>query len=96
MQSGLVGYQSKLFRAERAGENLHRGAASTLAQRQKKKLLEKVTWYKKKRKNGDRDYQERRKCRSMKRSAKSPPLIVSVLFIPKTHGGELAMRLGHH
>ena len=95
VQSGLLGYQTKLIKAEKAGENLHRGAASTLAQRQKKKLLEKVTWYKKKkRKNGDRDDQEKRGGRRINRNGKSPPPpIVSVLFIPKTHGGELAMRL---
>ena len=50
IESGLKGYESKKERAEKEGRPLYRAARSSLASRQKKKLLGKTNWYKEKKK----------------------------------------------
>ena len=47
---GVVGWRRKIQRREREGRGYYRHAKSTLAGRNKKKLLEKVTWFREKRK----------------------------------------------
>ena len=51
MVSGLTGWMRKLMRRKDTG--MYRSARSTLYTRCKKKLLEKTSWYKKKRKRDD-------------------------------------------
>ena len=55
--SGMKGWQRKILRREGEG-NFYRPARSTLSQRCKKKLLEKTSWYKKKRKREDNESEE--------------------------------------
>ena len=47
--SGVLGWKRKIARRIQEGTPFYRSAASTLKQRCKKKLLEKVNWYKKER-----------------------------------------------
>jgi hypothetical protein len=54
--SGTLGWKRKIKRREQEGTDFYRSARSTLAGRCRKKLLEKVTWYKTKRKReGEED-----------------------------------------
>ena len=53
--SGIKGWKRKHERRARDGISFYRGAKSTLAGRVKKKLTEKTSWYKKKRKRGDEE-----------------------------------------
>ena len=70
--SGTLGWKRKIKRREQEGTELYRSARSTLAGRCRKKLLEKVTWYKTKRKrDGDEetDEQQHSPRKRMKRDA---------------------------
>ena len=53
--SGIKGWKRKHMRRERDGISFYRGARSTLAGRVKKKLTEKTSWYKKKRKRDEEE-----------------------------------------
>ena len=53
--SGLKGWKRKCIRRERDGVGFYRSAKSTLGIRCKKKLTEKSSWYKTKRKRDDED-----------------------------------------
>ena len=46
VESGLKGYERKLDRSRKSGVPLHRPATASLASRQKKKLIQKTSWYK--------------------------------------------------
>ena len=96
IECGLRGYEKKLEKAKRAGCELHREACDTLKTRQKKKLLAKTTWYKKKKKVDEKEEKDSRRkpgTSQGKTTTTTPPPTVSVLFVPKTEGGELATRL---
>ena len=95
MQCGLKGYTTKIEKAAREGRDLHRGAASTLASRQRKKLLEKTTWYKtSKKENGRQEANKKNRKEGWKAKEKGEKIeLRSVLFVPRTRRGELAARL---
>ena len=104
---GLKGYQTKIERADREGRALHRGAAQTIGKRQKKKLLEKTQWYRRKRTEEDEaeaemtkektrrtDWNKKKTEKKMEKIEKMEKMeIKSVLFVPRTRNGELAKRL---
>ena len=94
--SGLTGYTSKVRRAELEKRPLHRPAQSTLVHRQKKKLLEKTSWYKprKDKKLEDRiQLPEGKVKKKMHKKDHTNFEVRAVLFVPRTKGGVLATRL---
>ena len=93
ISSGLKGYVTKVERAEEEGRSFHRGATQTLAGRQKKKLTQKTNWYKKKKGKQDTDGGGKRGNRRPKIQEGKDQEIKSILFVPRTKGGELAARL---
>ena len=96
VESGLKGYESKKERAENEGRHLYRAARSSLASRQKKRLLGKTTWYKDKKKEDDGTVPEGRKASkstvpegwkagaSMRRSSQVQPRNAGTKSQPKT------------
>ena len=58
--SGVTGWQRKVQRREREGRGYYRLGSSTLKDRTRKKLLEKTTWYRPKRRAEDADGEEER------------------------------------
>jgi hypothetical protein len=102
--SGLVGMKRKMDRKHKLGEEMYRSAASTLKPRLKKKLLEKTSWYKDKRREGDdigNDDDDRsdmmRKCMggrvADKKAKQRVSVVKAVMFVPYTHGSRLAKKL---
>ena len=107
IESGLSGYERKLEKSRRECQELHRASKSTLAKRHRKKLTEKSGWFRKK-KGGDLKIsaegtgKKRRKGLKAHTSTCKPPRPteslqdqqpVTVLFVARTPGGELARRL---
>ena len=101
ISAGLKGYEKKLEKCQKSGKDLHRSARTTEGLRYRKKLMEKSNWFKQRKgeqeKNGERNGAVKSKPGDMKgyvkkekRKENSP---ISVLFVPKTPGGELARRL---
>ena len=98
VEAGLIGYERKLEKARASGQGIHRSAKSTEGQRYKKKLLDKNKWFKKKRNEQEEKTEstapKKRKNDGAgvkgKRDEKTP---LTVLFVPKTQGGELAKRM---
>ena len=102
VEAGLKGYQTKLVKCAKNGTKLHRSAKSTLAGRQKKKLLEKITWFRNNMdkedgsdsdKDNTRTIYKKNKTSVKKNSPDKKLEILTVLFVPRTPGGELAARL---
>ena len=104
--SGLKGYQTKLERSRKSGIKLHRSAKTTVNSRYKKKLTEKTNWFRKKRKDSEEGAEkvstEKRKpssegkrwCTQAAQANQAKTMqTVTVLFVPRTPGGELASRL---
>ena len=98
--SGLKCFMRKANNAEKAGQGLHRSAKSSLGARNRKKILAKTKWYKTKRKteeNTERGGEQRpaSKGSKKKKEGEKPNYakIRSLLFVPRTNGGELARRL---
>ena len=101
--AGLVGWKRKRSRRLEKGGGFYRGAASTLGTRIRKKLLDKVTWYKPKMEEGVKGIQDREEARGKKRKAeevkgkikkrKKEGEAKAVMFCPYTRGGELAKQL---
>ena len=73
--SGVLGWKRKILRREKEGTPFYRSAKSTLRIRCKKKIMEKTTWYKSKRKREDDvdPHTAKRKC---KEQAEDIPLEV--------------------
>ena len=103
VEAGLRGYQAKLETARKNGVELHRSAKTKENLRYKKKLLEKVNWFKKTKveagdktggKNNSKKIFEkdlRTQATWPKSGANTTPL--TVLFVPRTPYGELARKL---
>ena len=94
--SGLTGYTSKVRRAELEERPLHRPAHSTLANRHKKKLTEKTSWYKprKDKKLEEKIHPPERKIKKKDYKKDHRNFEVrAVMFVPRTKGGVLATRL---
>ena len=82
-------------RAEKEKRPLYRKARETLKQRIRKKLTEKTTWYRKKRKEQEGEKQSGKKTRTRadnasKKNAGSRNNVKAVIFVPRTRSGELA------
>ena len=100
IEAGLKGYQAKVEKSQRDGTDLHRSAESTIGKRYRKKLTEKSNWFRKTRKN-DQENDDKRKCEVPKRNEKKKAKLskseenspVSIIFVPRTPGGELVSRL---
>ena len=65
--SGVVGCRRKGQRREREGRGYYRHARSTLSSRDKKKLLDKVTWFRGKRKRDEDEDEEESSLPARKR-----------------------------
>ena len=85
IEAGLKGYETLLRKCLNGTAKMHRSAEEGAETRRVKKLLGKSNWFK-----------ERRKREGTRRSQKQKqklPEVVTVLFVPQTHKGELAKRL---
>ena len=101
--AGLKGYEAKRRTAKLENRGIHRSSRDTQNKRIKNKLLGKTTWYKKKKKKGEgytnqggfkekmRNGRYRRGDRKENEEEDTP--ISAVMFVPRTHRGELATRL---
>ena len=90
--AGIRGYTRKVNIALQAGTDLHRSAASSLDSRIRKKIFEKTSWFKGNNKKKESITQKSDKKRSNQQKQKAMD-IKSVLFVPRTDGGELLKRL---
>jgi hypothetical protein len=104
---GVVGWRRKVQRREREGRGFYRHARNTLKQRNKKKLLEKTTWFREKRKRDEDDDEEtdemqmpmkKRKSGEMQKAKKDAGKMgtaegKAVMFVPYTAGSKLAKSL---
>ena len=102
---GVVGYRRKVMRRDREGRGFYRHARSTLRQRNKKKLLEKTTWYREKRKRaeGEEDQEDEMQLPARKKrvgerkkdqkDAGRSVEVKAVMFVPFTAGSKLAKDL---
>ena len=89
---GVVGWRRKVERREREGRGFYRLAKSTLAQRNSKKLTEKVTWFRGKRKREDEEEDEMPRMKKRDATKKDPGTkneveVKAVMFVPFTTGG---------
>ena len=91
IQSGLMGFLSKVRRCQEQGQGLHRSAASTLTSRYKKKILAKTNWYKNRSKTSGKGSSKTKRKGNKKIFTQSQ--VKAVLFVPRTKGGELAKKL---
>ena len=106
--SGVIGWKRKIQRREREMQGFYRHGRATLKSRNKKKLLEKTSWYKQKRKRDDDDEDDemslptrkmrctgKMKARSagVSAGAVKVPDIKAVMFVPYTVGSKLAKSL---
>ena len=87
----------KVARREKEGRGFYRQAKSTLAKRNRNKLLEKVTWFRGKRGREDEEEdalpQRKRKDLGKRDAGKMEVDVKAVMFIPFTTGGKLAKSL---
>ena len=99
IEAGLKGYQAKVEKSQRDGTDLHRAAETTIANRYKKKLMGKSNWFKNEKKESNEEGvnfeknkpgSKKTKVRNNNMKESSP---VSVIFVPRTPGGELVTRL---
>ena len=98
---GLKGYSKQLARAKKEGRtHVHRRGWTTRGARQVKKVLGKSTWYKRKRSQEDADDDEHdpsyRRSPNKKRKVTKPDSYedpMSLLFVERTEGGQLATKL---
>jgi hypothetical protein len=95
---GVVGWRRKVERRERKGRGFYRLAKSTLAQRNSKKLTERVTWFRKKRKRKDEEEDEMPRMKKNDATKKDPGTkneveVKAVMLVPFTTWGKLAKSL---
>ena len=107
IEAGLKGYETKLSKSRRNNTGMHRDARSTIGSRYLKKLTAKTDWFKSKKKDDENkeeneiDERKEKKVRvnsrksykrkeSNQNSAKDP---VTIIFVPRTPGGELITKL---
>ena len=101
VKAGLIGYERKLEKARGSEQGIHRSAKSTEGLRYKKKLLGKTSWFKKKRNGQEAEISgecggarkppgPKTGAKKFKNEEKTP---ITILFVPKTEGGELAKRM---
>ena len=90
---GVVGSRRKVKRREREGRGFYRLAKSTLVQRNRKKLTEKVTWFRGKRKGEGEDEGEDVMPNRKKKDAPKKDAGNKEIDVPFTTGGKLAKSL---
>ena len=93
IEAGLKGYETKLAKAAKTGTKLHRPARTTAAARQRKKLLNKTTWFKTSRKAVEESVMGGKAGRKVTGKAEQKTEVSTVLFVERTWNGELARRL---
>ena len=95
MVAGLKGYERIREKAIRTGGSINRSEEEGAAERYKKKLLGKTSWFKKtKQSESDQSQEAMRRRRRRMTGVKEPaPPVTSVLFVPKTQDSGLATRL---
>ena len=99
--AGIKGWRSRIQKCRREGRRIRRTARHSLEARIRMKLLGKATWFKKRRKGGEKPQYRGRGAGKRSQgqdtevdggsSTKSSPR--SVIFVEQTPGGELACRL---
>ena len=105
VSSGLKGYERKLARARKEGKCIHREARSTIKERFRKKITGKKNWFKNKKDENEAGLGKNKMVKEMgknkanmkdkagKKDKAKDDSPLTVLFVPKTKGGELARRL---
>ena len=99
VEAGLKGYEGKLEKARKSGEDIHRSSKSTENLRYSKKLLEKSNWFKKKGKSQESEVGKsnnpgkKKTAGNWEKQPTKNSVPITVLFVPKTPGGEFAKRL---
>ena len=100
-----MGYRRKVARRDREGKGFYRHAKSTLKQRNKKKLLEKTTWYRDRvEDDGDENVEMPKsvwKGKGWKKEKRDAELkkgdkrveVKAVMFVPFTTGSKLAKEI---
>ena len=100
--SGFLGWIRKINRRIQERVPFYRSAASTLKTRCKKKIMEKVSWHREKRKREDdtdvgplrkRIHGERKSEMQSTSVQEKSKEVKTVMFVPYTQGSELAKRL---
>ena len=98
ISSGLKGYENKIERRKRARENFYRKGVETLEERTRKKLTEKTSWFKKKKRKEILKFKknsQKNKNREKYETGAETEGAKAVITVPHTHCGLLArlMRL---
>ena len=94
--SGLKGYETKKEKARKNNKVLHRSAMSTKLQRHRDKLMEKSTWFRKEKKRDEKDPTDEKpswRQGGMEKVEGTNSQPITVLFVPRTKGGELASKI---
>ena len=98
MVAGMIGWKRKILRRKTTG--MYRSAKSTLNLRCRKKLLEKTSWYKAKRKREEDDFglEDDRRGKKLRKNdevkeEKKEKKVKAVLFVPYTCHSGLAKKL---
>ena len=97
--SGIRGWKKRMEVREKNGQDMYRPAHKTAKARERKKLLERETWYKEKEqesnegedKNSPRSNKRKSSMRGQEKRQEHP--IKAVMIVPFTPGGELAKKL---
>ena len=93
VKNGIKGYEGKRKRRLAEGRPLRNTAALSIGSRNKKKLLAKSNWFKKRSNKGSNDkYQSNGKAKKSSHQQRELET-KTVLFVEYTEGGELASRL---
>ena len=88
IQSGLIGYTRKVERARNENRRLHRSGHETEKARFRKKYIEKYNWQNKKSSIQQKNTEKPKKNNKKEKTQKQEPIeYKSVLFIPRTPGG---------
>ena len=93
---GIKGYEGRKLRCQKEGRKLRRTAQEGRGMRSRKKLLDKVNWYRKKPKEDlyeKKHGKKRRQEDARNKDEPERPQAKSVLFIEQTNQGELGKRL---
>ena len=96
---GLRGYLNKCDRREKAGETFYRKAGKTLNKRVRKKLLEKTSWFKSRKKEAEKFKKSKgfnldgKEEKTIKPQVGGNNNIKSVIFVQQTRGSGLAKKM---
>ena len=99
--SGYLGWKRRVAKRKREGGETYRSASCSLTTRTRMKLTGRENWYKTSKRKRDEDEEEEEEMKERywirkkrkQESKEDQAKIISVMFVPCTHGGELARRL---